>query len=90
MKDVLFDLQNLVGTQANELICGGNFNGRVVVFVFDEKLALTVQCCWRLIQNGSIIVSWNEEDNSIGSNFELTVTALENDLVSNIQISNFF
>ncbi len=49
MKDVLFDLQNLVGTQANELICGGNFNGRVVVFVFDEKLALTVQCCWRLI-----------------------------------------
>jgi len=90
MKNINAYLQKLVGARANEVICGGNFNGSVVILVFNDRLVLTVQCCWRLIQNDSIIASWNEADNSIGSNFELSVATLENDLVSDINISKYF
>ena len=36
------------------------------------------------------LASWNEADNSVGSHFEINVTALSGDFLSEIHVNNFF
>ncbi len=82
--------KKLKDTFVTEVICGGNFNGSVVILTFNNRFSLTIQCVWRLTDQSNILASWNEADNSVGSHFEINVTALRGDFLSEINVNNFF
>ncbi len=83
-------LTRLKGTFVTEVICGGNFNGSVVILTFNNRYSLTIQCVWRLTDQSHILASWNEADNSVGSHFEINVTALNGDFLSEVQNNSFY
>ena len=83
-------LDILKGARILNAIAGGNFNGSVVVLEFEHNYSLTIQCVWRLSQDNQVLASWNEKSNEIGSNFESQISALKNDIIIEIEMSNLF
>lgn len=87
LNDILNKIKNKFVTA---VICGGNFNGSVVILIFENRYSLCIQCAWRLTDQEKVLASWNEADNSIGSHFQLDVSSLEGDFLLDIVSNNFF
>lgn len=90
MKNLEELIRNLKSTFITEVICGGNFNGSVIILTFNNRYSLTIQCVWRLTDKSNILASWNEADNSVGSHFEINVTAMSGDCINEIHMNDFF
>ena len=89
MKDLKKILRKIKEKGIKEVICGGN-NGSVIILTTENNISLTIHSVWRLIGNGIVLVSWDENDNSPKSNFVKELKLLENDIIESFELSSFY
>lgn len=74
----------------NEIICGGKMNGSIIIINFENNISLKINSVWRLNDNARILVSWDEVDTSLNSNYFLQMQFLKGDFITSIKISKFY
>ncbi len=89
MKNLSNILKKIKGKVIKEVICGGS-NGSIIVITTENSISLTIDSVWRLTNDNTVLVSWDEKDNSTKSNFVKELSKLENDTIESFELSSFY
>ncbi len=89
MKNLSNILKKIKGEAIDEVVCGGS-NGSIIVIITENSISLTIDSVWRLTNDNTVLVSWDEKDNSTKSNFVKELSKLENDTIESFELSSFY